>query len=80
MKHYINLLCGYNWFNTTCGLTQNCDLWNFFWWIDVFDMDDIMVKKVQGKQRVEWTLEEIVLNFWILVFASILLVIQFCMV
>jgi len=41
-------------------------------------MDDVMVKKVQGKQQVEWTLKEILLNFWIFVFASILFVMQFC--
>jgi hypothetical protein len=76
----ISIEYGSKWFNITCSLTQKCDLWKKFWWIDIFVMDDIMVKKVQGKQQVEWTLRETLLNFWILVFASILFVMQFCMI
>jgi len=55
-----------------------------YWWIEMFEMNDIMVKKAQDKQKVKaticWMFRKALPNFWILVFAYILFVIHLGMI
>jgi hypothetical protein len=49
--YYISWIFGSNLFNATCDLTQNHVLQKSkCLWIEMFEMNDIMVKKTQGKQ------------------------------
>jgi hypothetical protein len=53
-EHIILLESSSNSFNATCDLTQKNVLQNEeCLWIEMFEMNDMMVKEAQGKQQVE---------------------------
>jgi hypothetical protein len=52
-EHIISIEFGFNSFNATCGFnTKVRSLKAKYLWIKMFKMNDVMVKKTQGKQQV----------------------------
>jgi hypothetical protein len=53
-KHIVLVEFGFNSFNATCDFnTKTCFSIFLILWIEMFEMNDIIVKKTQGKHQVE---------------------------
>jgi hypothetical protein len=57
--HVISIRFHFNWFNAICGFNKKMHSFEGkYWWIQLFEMNDMMVKKTQGKKQVEqWFIE-----------------------